>query len=173
MFGEDGSLIQPDEFFGIFDTFLVSFSEARNDNEAIKKRQEEDEKRAKQEAEVSGKWIKFRVALALVLIIPFQMKKRTIDRKSKDGLLSSMAKNLGLKSSPNKNESQNNKGEFDDLISALRTGDVFGEDMAKYKRSRKPKGHSANSVATTTNVSSASFNVNGRDDARERSGSRR
>lgn len=107
------------------------------------------------------------------------MKKRTIDRKSKDGLLSSMAKNLGLKSSPNKNESQNNKGEFDDLISALRTGDVFGEDMAKYKRSRKPKGHSTNSVAASTvsavpaSGRSSSFNVNGSDDARERSGSRR
>lgn len=53
LFGEDGSVIQPDEFFGIFDTFLASFMEARNDNEAIKKRQEEEEKRAKQEAEVS------------------------------------------------------------------------------------------------------------------------
>lgn len=31
------------------------------------------------------------------------------------------------------------KGEFDDLISALRTGDVFGEDMAKIKRSRKSR----------------------------------
>lgn len=52
LFGEDGSLIQPDEFFGIFDTFLLTFTEARHDNEIIKKRQEEDEKRAKQEAEV-------------------------------------------------------------------------------------------------------------------------
>lgn len=90
------------------------------------------------------------------------MKKRTIDRKSKDGLLSSMAKNLGLKSSPNKNETAN-KGEFDDLISALRTGDVFGED--KFKRSRKPKGHSANSVGAPANATVAY-------DTRERSGSR-
>ncbi|XP_033627893.1 disheveled-associated activator of morphogenesis 1-A-like isoform X2 [Asterias rubens] len=29
------------------------------------------------------------------------------------------------------------EGEFDDLISALRTGDMFGEDMAKMKRNRK------------------------------------
>ena len=29
------------------------------------------------------------------------------------------------------------KGEFDDLISALRTGDVFGEDLAKLKRQRR------------------------------------
>lgn len=36
------------------------------------------------------------------------------------------------------------EGEFDDLISALRTGDVFGEDMAKLaKRNRRR----ANNVA--------------------------
>lgn len=53
MFGEDGSIIQPDEFFGIFDQFLIQFSEARNDNDNFKKRAEEEEKRIKQEAEVS------------------------------------------------------------------------------------------------------------------------
>lgn len=106
------------------------------------------------------------------------MKKRTIDRKSKDGLLSSMAKNLGLKSSPNKNDAPN-KGEFDDLISALRTGDVFGEDMAKYKRSRKPKAQAANAVGAVPTSTTVAANgggrssFNGRDDARERSGSRR
>jgi dishevelled associated activator of morphogenesis len=52
LFGEDGSVVQPEEFFGIFDTFLTTFAEARNDNESFRKRQEEDEKRAKQEAEV-------------------------------------------------------------------------------------------------------------------------
>lgn len=29
------------------------------------------------------------------------------------------------------------KGEFDDLISALRTGDVFGEDFTKSRRNRR------------------------------------
>lgn len=118
LFGEDGSVLQPDEFFGIFDNFLVAFAEARQDNENFRRRQEEEEKRAKQEAE---------------------MKKRTIERKSKDGLMSSVAKNLGF-SKGNKEPKDNNKaGEFDDLISALRTGDVFGEDMAKFKRSRKSR----------------------------------
>lgn len=28
-------------------------------------------------------------------------------------------------------------GEFDDLVSALRTGDIFGDDIAKMKRNRK------------------------------------
>lgn len=53
MFGEDGSVVQPDEFFGIFDAFLTAFMEARQDNDNFKKRQDEEEKRAKQEAEVS------------------------------------------------------------------------------------------------------------------------
>ena len=59
LFGEDGSVVQPDEFFGIFDAFLVSFMEAKQDNENFRKRQEEEEKRAKQEAEVRLKFIKF------------------------------------------------------------------------------------------------------------------
>lgn len=66
----------------------------------------------------------------------FQLKKRTIERKNKEGLMSTVAKNLGLKKSSSKSD---NKGEFDDLISALRTGDVFGEDMAKFKRARKTR----------------------------------
>lgn len=52
LFGEDGSNLQPDEFFGIFDSFLNAFMDARHDNESLKKRQEEEEKRAKQDAEV-------------------------------------------------------------------------------------------------------------------------
>ncbi|XP_030379502.1 disheveled-associated activator of morphogenesis 1 isoform X2 [Scaptodrosophila lebanonensis] len=123
LFGEDGSVLQPDEFFGIFDSFLGAFAEARHDNESFRRRQEEEEKRAKQEAE---------------------LKKRTIERKNKSGLMSSVARNLGLKSSSTSTSNDtpvkgDNKGEFDDLISALRTGDVFGEDMAKFKRSRKAR----------------------------------
>lgn len=56
--------MQPDEFFGIFDNFLSSFMEAKNDNENFKKRQEEEEKRAKQEAEVS----------ALPFYVPFSVQ---------------------------------------------------------------------------------------------------
>lgn len=77
MFGEDPSTMQPDEFFGIFDSFLTSFSEARLDNENIKKRQEEEEKRAKQEAE---------------------LKKLTLERKhTREGILSAINKNINLK----------------------------------------------------------------------------
>lgn len=48
------------------------------------------------------------------------MKKRTIERKSKDGFLNSMAKNLGLK--PKDEQKAETVREFDDLIETLRTG---------------------------------------------------
>lgn len=54
LFGEDNSTIQPDDFFGIFDTFLTSFNEAKHDLENIRKRRDEEEKRAKQEVEVNN-----------------------------------------------------------------------------------------------------------------------
>lgn len=75
-----------------------------------------------------------------------QLKKRTIERKNKEGLMSSVAKNLGLKT----DSKTDTKGEFDDLISALRTGDVFGEDMAKFKRSRKTRLGGAKDTANTS-----------------------
>ncbi|XP_055684371.1 disheveled-associated activator of morphogenesis 1 isoform X1 [Lutzomyia longipalpis] len=154
LFGEDGAVVQPDEFFGIFDAFLIAFTEARQDNENFKRRQEEEEKRAKQEAE---------------------LKKRTIERKSKEGgILSSMAKNLGLKSSnsPTKGgaTATDNKGEFDDLISALRTGDVFGEDMAKFKRSRKTRVSTPAATSNGNGTSPPVRNSYHREDSRERSG---
>jgi len=92
------------------------------------------------------------------------MKKRTIERKSREGLLSSVAKNLGLKSSDPKVDT---KGEFDDLISALRTGDVFGEDMAKFKRSRKTRLGPPN-VTNPNSTSPPRRNSVNREDSRER-----
>lgn len=46
--------MQPDEFFGIFDAFLQAFAEARQDLEAMRRRKEEEERRARVEAMVSG-----------------------------------------------------------------------------------------------------------------------
>ena len=50
-FGEEPA-VQPDEFFGIFDTFLNSFSDARLENEKMRKQKEEEEKRSKMEEQV-------------------------------------------------------------------------------------------------------------------------
>lgn len=139
LFGEDPTTIQPDEFFGIFDAFLTAFTEARQDNENIRRRQEEEEKRAKQEAE---------------------LRKLTLERKhSREGILSSISKTLNIKNGVN-GEVNDAKGEFDDLISALRTGDVFGEDMAKFKRSRKNRVGTGNSPPRRNSVN--------REDSRER-----
>ncbi|KAK9728732.1 Diaphanous FH3 Domain [Popillia japonica] len=134
LFGEDPAQTQPDEFFGIFDAFLSAFTEAKQDNENMRKRQEEEEKRAKQEAE---------------------LKKLTLERKhSREGILSTINKNI------KNNGTNDTKGEFDDLISALRTGDVFGEDMAKFKRSRKNRITSGSSPPRRNSVN--------REDSRER-----
>ena len=51
-FGEEEGRMQPDEFFGIFDTFLQSFGEARLDLENMQRRKEEEERRARMEAMV-------------------------------------------------------------------------------------------------------------------------
>lgn len=51
-FGEDEGRMQPDEFFGIFDTFLQSFSEARQDLENMQRRKDEEERRTRMEAMV-------------------------------------------------------------------------------------------------------------------------
>lgn len=107
---------QPDEFFSTFDLFLTSFAEAKNENDRIKRMKLEEEKRAKLE----------------------QLKKekeRQRILKKQDSLASS--NNSTEKGITNGVQENTEKGEFDDLISALRTGDVFGEDMAKMKRTRR------------------------------------
>lgn len=52
MFCEDPVTTQSDEFFGIFDHFILSFNEAKSENDAIKRKREEEEKIAKQHQEV-------------------------------------------------------------------------------------------------------------------------
>lgn len=54
-FGEDLSNLKPDVFFGIFDTFLTAFAEAKRDNENMARRKEEEERRALMEAQVRTK----------------------------------------------------------------------------------------------------------------------
>merc|ERR1712051_26113 len=111
LFSEDPTTTQSDEFFGIFDYFISSFEEARSDNENLKKKKEEEEKIAKQHQE---------------------MRMRTLERKkSNAGRLSGHpVPQPGL-------HGQTDQTEFDDLISALRTGDVFGENIDKFKRNRR------------------------------------
>ncbi|XP_048259001.1 disheveled-associated activator of morphogenesis 1-like [Haliotis rufescens] len=107
--------VQPDDFFGVFDLFLTSFTDARLENEKMRRQKEEEEKRAKIEEQLKK-----------------EREKRLLLRRS-----STLDKKDGKITTNNTENSSGEKGEFDDLISALRTGDVFGEDMAKMKRRRR------------------------------------
>ncbi|XP_015212886.1 disheveled-associated activator of morphogenesis 2 isoform X1 [Lepisosteus oculatus] len=104
-FGEDEGRLQPDEFFGMFDTFLQSFSEARQDLENMQRRKEEEERRARMEAMLK--------------------EQRERERRAKKSQAGSVSEEVG---------------EFDDLVSALRSGEVFDKDLSKLKRNRKRSG---------------------------------
>uniref|UniRef100_A0A8C3LST4 Disheveled-associated activator of morphogenesis 2 n=1 Tax=Chrysolophus pictus TaxID=9089 RepID=A0A8C3LST4_CHRPC len=105
-FGENEGKMQPDEFFGIFDTFLQSFAEAKQDLENMRKKKEEEERRARMEA-----------------MLKEQREKERRQKKAKAGSISEET------------------GEFDDLVSALRSGEVFDKDLSKLKRNRKRSGN--------------------------------
>uniref|UniRef100_A0A663EUF7 Dishevelled associated activator of morphosis 2 n=1 Tax=Aquila chrysaetos chrysaetos TaxID=223781 RepID=A0A663EUF7_AQUCH len=105
-FGECEGKMQPDEFFGIFDTFLQSFAEAKQDLENMRKKKEEEERRARMEA-----------------MLKEQREKERRQKKVKAGSISEES------------------GEFDDLVSALRSGEVFDKDLSKLKRNRKRSGN--------------------------------
>ncbi|XP_047998182.1 disheveled-associated activator of morphogenesis 1-like [Leguminivora glycinivorella] len=116
-FGEETSA-SPEQLFGALDQFLTQLVEARAECDAQRRRRDEEER----------------------------PQKRTMERKQASSLLSSVGKSLGKSngdcnghsdSSRDSTLTNGQKGEFDDLISALRTGDVFGDDVAKFKRSRK------------------------------------
>ncbi|KAK2496245.1 hypothetical protein MC885_004339 [Smutsia gigantea] len=109
-FGEHDSKMQPDEFFGIFDTFLQAFSEARQDLEAMRRRKEEEERRARMEA-----------------MLKEQRERERWQRQRQVPAGSALEEG----------------GEFDDLVSALRSGEVFDKDLCKLRRSRKRSGSQA------------------------------
>ena len=48
----DDKSMQPDEFFKIFDSFISSMADAKEENERIKKQREEEERRAQLEEKV-------------------------------------------------------------------------------------------------------------------------
>ncbi|XP_032195720.1 disheveled-associated activator of morphogenesis 2 isoform X1 [Mustela erminea] len=123
-FGEQDSKMQPDEFFGIFDTFLQAFSEARQDLEAMRRRKEEEERRARMEA-----------------MLKEQRERERWQRQRKAHAGSALEEG----------------GEFDDLVSALRSGEVFDKDLCKLKRSRKRSGSQALEVTRERAISRLNY----------------
>ncbi|XP_059163759.1 disheveled-associated activator of morphogenesis 2-like [Physella acuta] len=112
-FCEDPKQVQPEDFFGTIDSFVTGMIDTRHENEKFKKQKDEEDKRKQLEEQLKK-----------------EREKRIMLRRGS---------NLtDKKGSANTATENGDKGEFDDLISALRTGDVFGEDMAKLaKRNRK------------------------------------
>lgn len=115
VFGEDPKQFQSDEFFGLFSAFLVSFAEARHQNEEMKKKKEAEERKAQALAELKER--DRQRSAAKKLIHNNSVPERKTNRKTSTG--------------------GDNRGEFDDLISALRTGDVFGDELSKMKGRRR------------------------------------
>ncbi|XP_062616662.1 disheveled-associated activator of morphogenesis 1-like [Saccostrea cucullata] len=109
-FGEDPAQNKPEDFFGILDSFLAAMSDAKAENERIKRQKEEEEKRQALEESLKRE------------------RERLRSKRSSSPATKGDKKELS------------NKGEFDELISALRTGDVFGEDLVKMRRNRKRGG---------------------------------
>ena len=102
-----------------------------------------------------------------------QIRKRTIDRKtSKEALVNRVTNGLGGMGNGHSNGHSNgchkttngDKGEFDDLISALRAGDVFGEDLVKMRRNRRRANGSPHRISQTSTNSV----VYSRENSRER-----
>ena len=112
-FGEDASKMTSDVFFRVFETFINSFEEVQADLKRRKDRAREDEQKEKQRA----------AAVAA--------------SQSRGNVSSNGVAGAGGKS---KNTTGSNKsGEFDELISALQSGDVFLEDLNKMKRTARRK----------------------------------
>ena len=85
-------------------------------------------------------------------------------KNSREGILNNLP--LGKKNGETNGtngHADNKAGEFDDLISALRTGDVFGEDIAKFKRSKRRPVTPGSAVSVESRRHSAH-----REDSRER-----
>nr|CAB3236063.1 disheveled-associated activator of morphogenesis 2 [Phallusia mammillata] len=104
LFAEDPNKLQPDQFFGLFTSFMETFNNAKKENIAMKKKKDDEERRRKQEIERENTKHK---------------------RKGKTG--------VGKK--------EDARGEFDDLVSALRSGEVFDKEVSKFQkrnRNRRP-----------------------------------
>ena len=72
--------------------------------------------------------------------IPFQIRMRTLERKK--SLTAANGSKRQLQAPPSQAAPSSEKNEFDDLISALRTGDVFGENMDKFRNRNRKTRHS-------------------------------
>ncbi|XP_042867935.1 disheveled-associated activator of morphogenesis 2-like [Penaeus japonicus] len=122
LFGEDPKATQPEDFFGTFDSFIDTFRDVKKDLENMKKKEEEEERKRK-EAERRE----------------VEREKRARERSTRlGGGGGGGGGSGGGQAAPGDSSSGGeNENDFDDLISALRSGDVFGKDIDKMRRKKK------------------------------------
>ena len=92
---------------------------------------------------------------------PFQQKERERQRQASKKLM-----NISLSAEDKRRSiSERSPGEFDDLISALRTGDVFGDEMSMFNKGRKRggKGRNLHNVSAPKKMSVIGMNGDRRD----------
>lgn len=111
-FGEDPAQMSTDDFFTTFDTFLTSFSNARVEFENNCKKQAEEEKRKEDQQ---------------------KQKELTLRRRTKR-----MSQALEGNAS-GRDSTYRDSGDFDKLISALRTADVFEDHPRKRTQVANPR----------------------------------
>ncbi|KAK3868658.1 hypothetical protein Pcinc_025970 [Petrolisthes cinctipes] len=125
LFGEDSKTTQPEDFFGTFDSFIDTFRDVKKDLENMRKKEEEEE-RKKKEAERREVERERRA------------KERSIRQQAGGaGGAGTGAGGAGGGAGGDSSSGGENENDFDDLISALRSGDVFGKDIDKMRRKKK------------------------------------
>ncbi|KAK4289787.1 hypothetical protein Pmani_037267 [Petrolisthes manimaculis] len=125
LFGEDSKTSQPEDFFGTFDSFIDTFRDVKKDLENMRKKEEEEE-RKKKEAERREVERERRA------------KERSIRQQAGGaGGAGTGSGGAGGGAGGDSSSGGENENDFDDLISALRSGDVFGKDIDKMRRKKK------------------------------------
>ena len=147
-FGCDAKTMTGDEFFGIFNQFLVSFTEAKNENAALKKQKENEEKKEKEKKEKEKKEKEKRSILSKRASLPPELKKASRQ------ILSEKRASLQLEGKPTVQSDdeccESGPEDTDDLLSALcpHHGDIFGDKTQQRspRTARKSKVRRSGSV---------------------------
>ncbi|PVU96080.1 hypothetical protein BB561_001399 [Smittium simulii] len=143
-FGENISTMEPDEFFGIFRTFTLSFEKALKDNLLEKKRKlTADKRRVQIEAAIENRKKS-----------ELKLGKGRKSIMSPDRSAPGSASNDGS-SAHDLKEGSPEKGAMDDLLKSLRQGNILGRPSLG-GTSDKPSQNTNNTVSNNTSASTNS-----------------
>ena len=135
MFGEDGKVLTPNEFFGRLNLFITAYNTAKMDNDQAILKQAELEKKEREKAERT-KAAENKKAKALALANEASSPDTpspTSPAAAGDTTRPGTATGGGKKAENNKPKD----GELDDLISSIKTGQAFFNQDFNPKQQRK------------------------------------